>query len=200
MQVLKEEIKLNILQTAKELFLEKGFKAASMSMIARKAGISKSNLYNYFSSKESIYDYLTKSAYTAIEDVLNSLFDHDPDNINLEEYTALSSKVLCMLLTKYRNEILLITDCSSGTRHESYKEAVIDRIQEHFMMELTKLNILNDHKKDCFFIHYIAVSLVEGLLEIVRHNKSDSWIKNNIQLFVEYYISGHSHFIERYLK
>ncbi len=44
-----------ILDVAAEVFLEEGFDAASMSTIAAKVGGSKSTLYNYFKSKEEIF-------------------------------------------------------------------------------------------------------------------------------------------------
>jgi AcrR family transcriptional regulator len=44
-----------ILDVAAEVFLEEGFDAASMSTIASKVGGSKSTLYNYFKSKEEIF-------------------------------------------------------------------------------------------------------------------------------------------------
>ncbi|UAL12381.1 TetR/AcrR family transcriptional regulator [Caulobacter segnis] len=44
-----------ILDVAAEVFLNEGFDAASMSTIAAKVGGSKSTLYNYFKSKEEIF-------------------------------------------------------------------------------------------------------------------------------------------------
>jgi AcrR family transcriptional regulator len=44
-----------ILDIAAEVFLDEGFDAASMSTIASKVGGSKSTLYNYFKSKEDIF-------------------------------------------------------------------------------------------------------------------------------------------------
>lgn len=44
-----------ILDVAAEVFLDEGFDAASMSTIAAKVGGSKSTLYNYFKSKEEIF-------------------------------------------------------------------------------------------------------------------------------------------------
>lgn len=192
MQVLKDEIRLSILKAAKDLFLQNGFEKASMNMIAKRAGVSKSNLYNYFSSKEEIFYHLTDRAYTQIESMFNNLLKHD-EHSDLEEFTALMSKELIGLLTEYREEILLIVDCSEGTRLENVKDGIIRRLQEHSLSEFKKFDIIMEND-DCFFAHYVSTSLVEGLLEIIRHNKSDSWIKNNIKMLVGYYINGYSHF------
>ncbi len=44
-----------IVQGAREIFLAKGFDAASMSDIARAAGVSKGTLYVYFENKEQMF-------------------------------------------------------------------------------------------------------------------------------------------------
>src|SRR5437763_16491787 len=44
-----------ILDVAREVFLEEGFAAASMSTIAARLGGSKGTLYNYFKSKDELF-------------------------------------------------------------------------------------------------------------------------------------------------
>ncbi len=46
---------LSILNVAESLFAHKGFKATSISEIAKKAGGSKANIYHHFKSKEHLY-------------------------------------------------------------------------------------------------------------------------------------------------
>ncbi len=45
-----------IVEGAREIFLAKGFDAASMSDIARAAGVSKGTLYVYFENKEQLFE------------------------------------------------------------------------------------------------------------------------------------------------
>lgn len=45
-----------ILDAAADIFLEEGFAAASMSAIAARVGGSKGTLYNYFKSKEALFE------------------------------------------------------------------------------------------------------------------------------------------------
>jgi len=51
-----------IMDAAIEVFAEKTFQGASVSMIAKKAGISKGLLYNYFESKEALLKEIIKNA------------------------------------------------------------------------------------------------------------------------------------------
>jgi AcrR family transcriptional regulator len=52
----KESRPSEIIEAAFDLFTEKGFSATKMDEIARRAGISKGSLYNYFKSKEAIFE------------------------------------------------------------------------------------------------------------------------------------------------
>src|SRR5271155_6011950 len=45
-----------IVQGARAIFLAQGFDAASMSDIARSAGVSKGTLYVYFTNKEQLFE------------------------------------------------------------------------------------------------------------------------------------------------
>lgn len=51
----KEERRAAILQAAADLLEEQGFDAVSLSAIARRVGLAKSNVYRYFESREEIF-------------------------------------------------------------------------------------------------------------------------------------------------
>ena len=53
-QVKKEELKNDIIEAAKNEFLNKGYEGASMRQIADKAHTTLGNLYNYFTNKEEL--------------------------------------------------------------------------------------------------------------------------------------------------
>lgn len=50
----REERKITIMQKALELFSKEGFYQATMPLLAKTIGMSVGNLYNYFSSKETL--------------------------------------------------------------------------------------------------------------------------------------------------
>ena len=97
MQILKEDIRNKILQAALEEFYLKGYEKASLQEIAKRCAISKSNVYNYFPSKKSIYDALTMPALNEIAKITKEkkvLFFTDAvqaighEKINLHELGA----------------------------------------------------------------------------------------------------------------
>ena len=52
----KDQRREAILQVAAEVFFEEGYQATSMSAIAARLGGSKGTLYNYFDSKEALFE------------------------------------------------------------------------------------------------------------------------------------------------
>lgn len=63
---IRKQKKELIMEVALELFAENGFHATSISQIAKKAGISKGLIYNYFESKKDILDELITHGFNEI--------------------------------------------------------------------------------------------------------------------------------------
>lgn len=65
-----------LLETARELFAERGFEGASVEEIAARAGVSKPVVYEHFGGKEGAYavvvDRETQTLHTAIRDALGT--------------------------------------------------------------------------------------------------------------------------------
>lgn len=55
MQIIKEELRAQILRAAELEFSQKGYAAASLRTIAANAGTSTSNLYKYYNGKEDLF-------------------------------------------------------------------------------------------------------------------------------------------------
>ena len=66
MQVLKENVKEKIYQTAIEEFYKKGFLKAKMQDIAKKAGISVGLIYSYYNNKEYLFAAIAEPIYKEI--------------------------------------------------------------------------------------------------------------------------------------
>jgi TetR/AcrR family transcriptional regulator, mexJK operon transcriptional repressor len=73
-ELLTPERRASILAGAAQVFAEDGYEGASMSQIARAAGVSKGTLYNYFDSKSALF-----SAHVGEEcnRTLSRIFDPD---------------------------------------------------------------------------------------------------------------------------
>ncbi|MBP6978894.1 MAG: TetR/AcrR family transcriptional regulator [Bacteroidales bacterium] len=77
---IRENRKALIMETALELFANEGYYPTSISKIAKKAGISKGLMYNYFPSKEQLIREIIDQG---IQDLLTT-FDPDKDGVLTE--------------------------------------------------------------------------------------------------------------------
>ena len=64
-----------LLETATELFAEKGYAGASVREIVEKAGVSKPVLYYYFKSKEGLFYAILDWAADVQQEILNEIFE-----------------------------------------------------------------------------------------------------------------------------
>src|SRR5687768_17533123 len=66
--------KTTIEDAAREHFIKQGFHATSMRDIARTAEVSLGNLYNYYATKEAIFESIIDSYLTVMDDKLRDIF------------------------------------------------------------------------------------------------------------------------------
>lgn len=87
-----------IRKAAAKVFAEQGFDRASMSLLAREAGISKANIYHYYSGKDALlFDLLD----TKLSSLLERIASVDVGGLSSEE--ALRETVTEILLA-YQGE------------------------------------------------------------------------------------------------
>jgi TetR/AcrR family transcriptional regulator, mexJK operon transcriptional repressor len=94
---LSPERRASILVGASRVFAEDGYEGASMSHIAREAGVSKGTLYNYFDSKAELF-----TAYVAQEcaQALPKVFDGaEPDGEPAEVLRGIGLRIMRMMLS-----------------------------------------------------------------------------------------------------
>ena len=69
-----ESRKEKIEEAARELFIKQGFHATSMRDIAKGAGVSLGNLYNYYETKDAIFESIVAKYMEVIDERLRDMF------------------------------------------------------------------------------------------------------------------------------
>ena len=82
----KQEARSRILETASQVFAEKGYRQATMDDVARKLGVSKGALYLYFASKEELFEAICRTAPLAFKEILYSSFVEKPGPESVNEF------------------------------------------------------------------------------------------------------------------
>lgn len=97
LEEIRRDRKQAIMDTALEMFAENGYDSSSISKIAKKAGVSKGLMYNYFESKE---DLLTSIMMDGLDEMF-SAFDMNKDGVlTKEEFTYFIKEMFNLMKVK----------------------------------------------------------------------------------------------------
>lgn len=192
MQIQKEDIRENIIETSKLLFFEKGYIKTKISDISKKSGIPVGNIYNYFDSKDSIF-------YTCIENTLKIidkwfLEQEKKKNMILDFHSELILKELDDMIDFIVNnkvEINLIFNISYGTNFEYIPEKILKRYFEVGKNQMSLMNYKNNNYNISNFILKQLISLYfRVLVEVTSNDYSKEEIKNILKELINFLYSG----------
>lgn len=85
--------KTSIAKAAKELFIKQGFHATSMRDIARQAKVSLGNLYNYFETKEGIFEFIINDYVEVVNSKLKEILDQIEEPLEPKNLRFLGEKI-----------------------------------------------------------------------------------------------------------
>ena len=112
MKTEKEEIRQVLITTAREAFLEKGYKAVSMREISEKSGVGLSNIYNYFDSKDELFKVVLTPFLHSFEKMMiehsEASRDTEVDMYTSEKYQAETIRSFLEVFRQYRLELKLL--------------------------------------------------------------------------------------------
>lgn len=185
MQVLKDEIRKGIMQAALEEFYLSGYAKTSMNAIAKRCGVSKSNLYNYFPSKEHLYDEIMAPAMTMFLKVAHSLTDKEILRYPKEERPQLMTSMLQPLLTEYRKQIVVLLQAGRGEKDIAFVEELTEILVQCFFT-------FDEQKMPKKFAYILTHMLMEGIAKIVNETSDETEISQQIFALFQYHVYGAS--------
>lgn len=191
MQIQKENIRKNILDVARNQFLEKGYKAVSMRQIAALANIGVSNIYNYFENKDDILVAILSPLLSKIEYFLKN---HNQDKsltidvfVNQKHQREMIETFLDLIM-QYRAELNLLFFKCAGSSLENFHDEYTDK---HTLLAIEYLNKMKvkypqiNNKISLFFIHTMSAWQMAIFGEVVSH---DDLTNEDIEAFLSEYI------------
>ncbi len=194
MQTKKTDIQETILEVARELFLEHGYRKTSMRTIAKEANVTLSNIYNYFKSKDEILEVIVQPVLKEIEQLFNR--HNDPyyitnNWVETEDISEIDEfKEYVTFISSYQKELNLLLHKCSGSKYENIKDYFIDKYTEtsrsYLQLMKDKYPQVNKEISD-FFLHTTAAWWIQIVSEIVSHNLNKEEI---LQFLTEYMIFG----------
>lgn len=197
MQATKDHVRKLLLQTAREAFLQRGFRAVSMREISKLSGVGLSNIYNYYPCKD---DLLAAVLHPLLE-AMNSMLDNHnrPENLSLRVFTSEAYQRQFMqeamgVVVRYREELRLLFCHVQASRFRDYWERWIDKstiIGIEYMERMKELHPDLHTRISPFFIHFISSWWINMMREVVLHEElSLEEIESFIGEYIRYSTGG----------
>lgn len=174
-----------ILDTAATLFSEYGFHEVNMEMVARKAGIAKGTIYNYFKSKDEIYFEINFSRLSRLIFELDKKFKSQESVI--EDLRGFVIHVF-MFLMKYKDFFLIFqrTRLKKKSKENSQIDEKITRLKE-MLYQILNEGVENNIYKPmniCFVSDLILGMIYSSVLRNIDKDIHDeSLVKEREELF-----------------
>lgn len=191
MQILKEEIQDRILENAETLFYSLGFQGTSMRELAKKVGISCSNLYRYFKDKNDLYNTIMQPYYSHFSQTLTTFLAHDEDDPGESHHIEMITRVFMSLIKTDRRKFVILLEGSEGTCYEVVRSQVIGGIAERIRLSLPQTISENG-----LMINVIAVNFFNGLLTLIKESAEDDIFQKNMEILMVYHLSGIQKLVE----
>ncbi|AKD02648.1 TetR/AcrR family transcriptional regulator [Pontibacter korlensis] len=172
----KKEI---ILETALNLFADKGYDATPTSLIAREAGVSEGLIFKHYISKENLLEAVVKAGYRRITDKSKGFVEENDPNKLISNVLDMPQKLVEEERNFWRMQFRLVDEEISQRHHLRYSHSVMQKLVEAFR----KLGY-----KEPELETEVLMLLVEGLWRAYLTNEDKSHFEKMLVLIKSKYI------------
>jgi len=198
MQIKKSDIRINIINIGKQLFLENEFSKTSMKKIAIDANLSTSNIYTYFKNKEDLLNEIVKLAVRAYQNFLKETSTdeiwQDTNSWTVESEIKVFEKYIDMIYL-YKDEFIILFLKSRNSKYENFYNEVLN---SHFLtsQKVNEMSIdgnFNYLKRDVpnYIIKNIVKMYMNILVEGLEENISKKEMNKRMKECAEFLFKGY---------
>lgn len=180
-QVLKDDVREKIVETAKRLFIEKGYEKVSMSVIATEAGVAVGNIYRYFKNKDALYKHLAQP----VADKLMKLFGSSFESKGQNKIETRITKFI-EIYESEKSLILLLLENSINSEFQNLKEEIILGFKSA-VIKWKELAIPGETSVyDSIFIKAFTTAFVNGIISIISEKVDDETKRKSLYRFASF--------------
>ena len=164
----------NLLKSATEEFLEKGFMNASLRNISDKCGVSTNSIYTRFKDKEGLFSAIVKETADGLMEIyLDSIqkATYSPDLNQANHEGEEGTDFVLDYIYQHFTDFKLIFCCSTGSQYEYFLDR-LGEIEESYYQELVEKYGKAGYTVDRFFIHVFCRAGWQTMYELVAHDRS----------------------------
>jgi AcrR family transcriptional regulator len=193
MQVLKDYVRTNILESARKEFLDKGYTKASMREIAVNAGITVGNIYRYYESKEYLFEAIVDPTFVEITDLFSNIQINNQQTNEYVSFRETFTNQFMKIVDENKDEIVILIKCSEGTRYKSAKSQFAEIIEtkvNKYVVDAVQMKGANFDKG--MISRVVSKSVVDGLTEVIVYNglKDMKRLENDVRVLMDLYFNN----------
>lgn len=194
-----------LLECARNEFIDKGFQAASIREIAKKAETSARAVYTRFPNKEGLFDAIV----SPVSDGLIELYQNYADqfwakDIRVDGADAISFDdtaiyvVMIDYIYDHKDEFLLIQTSLGGTRHTALIEDLTDKNLSYISIwpEPTG-GTGNERELMMKVLHMLTNSFYASMFEPLRHDMNRTEARFYIETLCSFFVAGINHLLKK---
>jgi len=185
MQVLKPEIREDILAAARELFFDLGFQGATMRLVADRVGMSVGNLYKYFKNKEEMFESVVGAHAASFKAGLRAAIAHDKgsefDPARVQEMVEGLARAIALDPKVF---IILVKRCD-GSPHAGFKDECVGLMTGHVETSSDNLN------GDPLMTRIIISNLFSAFAEIAFSCRDENAVRDKLSTLFRYHMAGY---------
>lgn len=187
-----------LLECAKEEFLAKGYREASLRTIAAKAGTSTNSIYVRFKDKEGLFEAIVQPAVDGLLEIFCRVqeefhnFDAETQRERVNEYSFDGMELILDFIYDHFDQFRLLVNASFGTKFQNFVDE-LSRIEVEYtykFMETVGCAGVEAGEVTEDFLHIVTTAYFEGMFEIVRHRMDRETAGKYIKLLERYHAAG----------
>lgn len=184
MQVLKAEVRLDILNAARELFFELGFEGATMRQVANRIAMSTSNLYKYFRNKDDLFEAVVGSYASSFRRGLElSLSHREEEEFDRRRIKAMAAELAKAIGTDPKAFHILMSR-SQGSAYEAYKNRCAAALERHL------LDAMSRSIRSEFLVRIVVTNLLAAFSAIALEYGGTVLLEEQMQAIFRYHMAG----------
>lgn len=187
-----------VMECAKQEFLEKGYKDASLRTIAASAETTTGSIYTRFGDKEGLFRAIVepvademKRMFLEIQEVFHE-FDEKTQKETMGKYTFQGMLVILDYMYDHFDTFLLLLDASYGTKFQNFVDELA-RIEVEYTykyMEVIGSESVKSGLVTEEFLHIVTTAYFDSIFEVVRHKMSREAAGRYIKMLQKYHMAG----------
>jgi AcrR family transcriptional regulator len=195
MQTLKEEIRNKIIEAAVSEIAQNGYEKASMRTIAKAAGISVSNTYNYYRSKEELFESIIEPVYDEVKNIFRQSLQQSLKKVaggnTLQPFIDGIVNSFVQMDDRQRRLLIILAEKSAGTKYENSREEMVGLLKMHLAEAVRQPGSAGQiDESQGYILNIIAANYIDGLLKVLNDYRSREWAEANLRTLLTYHLNG----------